>query len=111
MFLYLDDGIQWTTGDASGGENGFGGTEAQVGYDAGDYINYYTVPGSLTPSIVDIETTSNVGIPGLYIFEVGTTSSGKIRHKWKCVSISKMYLSWGSPTVSQLLLSNPRNYI
>ena len=56
-----------------------GGTEAQVGYDAGDYFNYYTVPGSMTPSIVDIETTSNVGIPGMYIFKVDSPTPGKSR--------------------------------
>ena len=49
--------------------------EAQVGYDAGDFINYYTVPGSMTPDIVDIENTSNVGIPGMYIFQVHSSES------------------------------------
>ena len=29
--------IEWTTGDASGGSNGFGGTPAQAGYDASGY--------------------------------------------------------------------------
>lgn len=77
MFLYLDDGIEWTTGDDGGGFNGLGGMPAQVGYDAGDSINYYTVPGSMTPSIADIETTSNVGVPGLYIFQVSFNSTGK----------------------------------
>ena len=76
IFLYLDDGIQWTTGNRNGGIYGLGGTEAQVGYDAGDYINYYTVNGSMTPSIVDIETTSNVGIPGMYVFEVDGNYTG-----------------------------------
>ena len=80
LFLYLDDGIQWTTGDDGGGTNGLGGTEAQVGYDAGDSIDYYTVPGSMTPSIVDIETTSNVGIPGMYIFQVDLPTPGKSRY-------------------------------
>ena len=52
IFLYLDDGIQWTTSDFfSGGVNGFGGTEAQVGYDAGDGINFLNVDGSRTLSI------------------------------------------------------------
>ena len=77
LFLYLDDGIQWTTGDAGGGVNGVGGTEAQVGYDAGDDVNYYTVPGSMTSMIVDIETTSNINISGMYIFQVGFNSTGK----------------------------------
>ena len=77
LFLYLDDGIQWTTGDTL---SGLGGIEAQVGFNAGDDINYYTVCGSMTPSIADIETTSNVGIPGMYILELNsnlTYTSGK----------------------------------
>ena len=76
IFLYLDGGIQWTEGGDSGHPNGIGGAEAQVGYDAGDYINYYTVNGSMTPSIVDIETTSNVGICGMYIFRVDGNYTG-----------------------------------
>ena len=32
--------MQWTTGDASGGVNGFGGTPATVGCNIGDGINY-----------------------------------------------------------------------
>ena len=87
FFLYLDDGIQWTTGNNGGGINGLGGMEAQVGYDAGNDINYYTVPGSMTPNVVDIETTSNVGIPGLYLFDVATTYLGKSRHNRKCICI------------------------
>ena len=31
----------------------------------------------MTPSIVDIETTSNVGIPGMYIFQVDGMHKGK----------------------------------
>lgn len=37
-FCYKD--MQWTTGDASGGINGFGGTPATVGANLGDGINY-----------------------------------------------------------------------
>ena len=70
IFLYLDNGIQWTTGDASDGENGLGGTPAQVGFNAGDNITYYAVPGSRTSSIVDIENTTNVGVPGMWVFQV-----------------------------------------
>ena len=70
MFLYAD--LQWTTGDYySDGYHGFGGTEALAGYNAGDHINSYTVPGSRTPSVTDIARTSNVGIPGTWIFKVG----------------------------------------
>ena len=69
LFLYAD--LQWTTGDISGGFNGLGGTEALAGFNAGDQINSYTLPGSRTSSIIDITTTSNVGIPGTWIFKVG----------------------------------------
>jgi hypothetical protein len=48
-FCYGD--MQWSTGDASGGLNGFGGTPATVGANLGDGINYiqfglFDQPGS-----------------------------------------------------------------
>ena len=70
IFLYADGEIQWTTGDASGGTNGFGGTAAQVGFNSGDGIRFASVPGSQTMAIVNIDTTSNVGIPGVWVFRV-----------------------------------------
>ena len=70
IFLYADGKIQWTTGDASGGTNGFGGTPAQVGFDAGDGIRYFAVPSSQTDEIINIADTSNVGIPGMWIFRI-----------------------------------------
>ena len=69
MFLYAD--LQWTTGDNSYGYDGFGGTEALAGFNAGDQINSYTIPGSRTSNITNITRTSNVGIPGTWIFKVG----------------------------------------
>ena len=81
IFLYADGEIQWTTGEASGGVNGLGGTPAQVGFNAGDGINYAAVPESRTAEIVNITTTSNVGVPGVWIFQVNeesiVVSSGK----------------------------------
>ena len=71
MFIYVSGGIQWTTGDSSGGVGGFGGTEALAGINVGDGINHITIPGSLTPSIINIAGTSNVGIPGVWMFKVG----------------------------------------
>ena len=69
MFLY--DELQWTTGLVSGGSGGLGGTEALAGYNAGDSDNFYAVDGSLTPSIVKLARTSNVGMPGTWIFKIG----------------------------------------
>ena len=63
--------MQWTTGDDSDGINGLGGTEALAGINAGDGVNSITIPGSLTPNIINITQTSNVGIPGVWMFKVG----------------------------------------
>lgn len=62
--------IQWTTGDASGGRCGLGGAAAQVGVNAGDGVKFEIVPGSWTPKIINIDSTSNVNIPGVWIFRV-----------------------------------------
>ncbi len=61
---------EWTTGDASGGSRGFGGTPAQVGFDALNGRDYVAVPRSGTMAILDQCTTSNVGMPGVWRFSV-----------------------------------------
>ena len=55
---------------------------ALAGINAGDGVDHITIPGSLTPSIVDIEETSNVGIPGMWIFRF---EKGKWMHIIKYV--------------------------
>jgi hypothetical protein len=68
-FRYED--INWTTGTASGGVDGLGGTPAQAGYDAGDGINFFTLPGSRTDEIVNLDTAdSNTGTAGIWTFAV-----------------------------------------
>ena len=54
IFLYANGLIQWTTGDASGGTDGFDGTQAQVGFNAGDKIHFYSHPDSQTADIINI---------------------------------------------------------
>ena len=61
---------EWTTGDASQGMNGFGGVPAQAGFDAGDRVNFFTLPGSRTMGILDVCRTSNVDVPGRWIFSI-----------------------------------------
>lgn len=62
---------EWETGDASDGEGGFGGTPAQAGFDAGDEVNFVEIPGSREEGISTLLcTTSNVGTPGLWKFQV-----------------------------------------
>ena len=77
IFLYADGLIQWTTGRASGGSDGLGGTQALAGINAGDGVNSVTIPGSLTHSIIDIAQTSNVGVPGIWIFRVDKVEGRK----------------------------------
>ena len=69
--MYAFGRIQWTTGDNSGGSGGLLGTEALAGFNAGNGINHYTIPGSRTSSIINIASTSNVGIQGTWMFKVG----------------------------------------
>ena len=62
---------EWTTGDASAGSGGFGGTPAQAGFDAGDGRNFFAVPGSLMPDInVRMCSGTNTGTPGLWRFTI-----------------------------------------
>ena len=57
MFLYED--IQW------------GSAQTTIGFNAGDRSQSITLPESLTTeSILNLENTSNVGVPGVYIFRV-----------------------------------------
>ena len=74
FLLYNDGGIQWTTGDGSGGFNGLGGYEAIAGISDRSYFSSYSliIPLSLSPNILHIDKTSNVGIPGVWMFKVGT---------------------------------------
>jgi hypothetical protein len=61
---------EWTTGDASQGTGGFGGTPAQAGFDAGDNENFFVLPNSFTAEILGtVCGDSNVGVPGLWRFQ------------------------------------------
>jgi hypothetical protein len=62
--------LQWTTGGASGGVNGLGGTPAQAGLDAGNSRDYFTLPGSRTAAVLDLINTSNTGEAGVWSFAV-----------------------------------------
>ena len=57
---------EWTTGDASGGVNGLGGDPARAGFDAGNSATSLELPGSGTATVLDLCTTSNVSVPGVW---------------------------------------------
>ncbi|CAH2318181.1 sushi, nidogen and EGF-like domain-containing 1 [Pelobates cultripes] len=62
--------IQWTTGTASGGVSGLGGTPALVGVYSGNVSSFYTLPGSMTSDILNVTSTSNVQVPGRWALEI-----------------------------------------
>lgn len=72
--------LEWTTGDASGGSGGLGGTPAQAGFDAGNGLDFFALPGSFTSAVLDLQNTSNVSAntPGLWSFAIrsGETPGG-----------------------------------
>ena len=81
--------MQWTTGDDSGGSSGLYGTEALAGINAGDGVNFTVIPESLTPSIINITRTSNVGIPGMWMFR-----TGNVQGNWMiCIQIDFKIIS------------------
>ena len=65
------ESIDWTTGNASGGSNGLGGTPARAGYSAGNGAEYYELPQSGDQAaLLALESASNVGTPGTFVFSV-----------------------------------------
>ncbi|XP_050821293.1 sushi, nidogen and EGF-like domain-containing protein 1 isoform X4 [Gopherus flavomarginatus] len=71
--IFNYESITWTTGmhASSGGDfAGLGGIAAQAGFNAGDGKRYFNIPGSRTDDIVDVEMTTNVGIPGRWVFRI-----------------------------------------
>lgn len=62
---------EWETGDASGGTDGFGGTPAQSGFDAGNMTDFVEIMGSREDGIsARLCAESNVSMPGIWQFSV-----------------------------------------
>ena len=70
IFLYEDQGIQWTTSDRNGGVDGLGGTPALVGFDSGTGTTF-NLPGSGTNGILSLNSSSNINVPGVFVFRIG----------------------------------------
>ncbi|XP_058052426.1 alpha-tectorin-like [Ahaetulla prasina] len=79
--------IQWTTGTGNDGDihTGLGGIPAQAGFDSGDKENYYNIPGSRTPEILNIMETTNVGEPGRWLLQVDKSIIGVPTAKSDCL--------------------------
>uniref|UniRef100_A0A914E9J2 NIDO domain-containing protein n=1 Tax=Acrobeloides nanus TaxID=290746 RepID=A0A914E9J2_9BILA len=72
--IFYYNQILWTTGDASGGNNGLGGTPAFAGFDAGDGQDRYTIPGSCTADIINIVNETNCGKSGVFVFRIDNST-------------------------------------
>ncbi|XP_059785117.1 sushi, nidogen and EGF-like domain-containing protein 1 isoform X10 [Balaenoptera ricei] len=71
--IFNYESITWTTGThaSSGGDAaGLGGIAAQAGFNAGDGRRYFSIPGSRTADMAEVETTTNVGVPGRWAFRI-----------------------------------------
>ena len=62
--------IEWVTGDASDGDDGFGGTPAMVGINVGDGVRSIKYNHSLTDEVVRVVNASNVGVPGQLVYRI-----------------------------------------
>ncbi|MGP7950157.1 nidogen-like domain-containing protein [Pseudomonas monachiensis] len=76
--IFRYETINWTTGSASGGTDGLGGTVARAGYSTGDGSSWYELPQSGNESaILGLETTlGNTGVAGYYKFSIVSGTSG-----------------------------------
>ena len=61
--------MQWTTAD-KGNDSLVNPDPAQVGFNAGDQVNYFNTPESQTPAIINITQMSNVNVSGRWIFQI-----------------------------------------
>lgn len=70
VFRY--ESINWTTGDASGGTDGLGGTPAHAGFTAGNGLDFYELPqsGNQDALLALDSLPGNTGVTGLWVFEV-----------------------------------------
>lgn len=96
--------IEWTTGSNSGGNSitGLGGNPAQAGFNAGDLIHYYSIEGAQTAAVINLTLTSNVDIPGKWVFQV----DGDSVQDNKCKNAKKIVLS---PSSGNMLGGNKVN--
>ncbi|KHA52966.1 nidogen-like domain-containing protein [Sulfitobacter geojensis] len=69
VFRYED--VQWTTGDASGGSSGLGGTIARAGFAFGQDLSFELPSSGNQNAILELENNpGNSGVDGAWIFDI-----------------------------------------
>lgn len=59
---------------------------ATVGLNAGDSVTFSTVTGSNTGAIINVSSTTNIGIPGMWAFQVNQAQISGIHSMWDRVA-------------------------
>ena len=68
---YRYEFLSWTTGAASGGSGGLGGSVARAGFSAGNGVNFYEFPASGNQAqMLALTTATNIGQPGVQVVRV-----------------------------------------
>lgn len=52
-------------------------TILQVGFDAGDGVNFFVIDSSRKPEIINVTMMSNIGVPGKFLFRVDSADIEK----------------------------------
>jgi len=84
--LYADSEIRWTISQDGSS------VPAQVGYNAGDGIHFFVIPESITPEIINITSTSNVDIPGVWMFHVDQEDIGCTNNSSGMAPVTNKYI-------------------
>jgi len=87
IFNYLDDGIQWSSADNTGGINGIGPFGTQVGFNGGDGVHFFVRPEPQSDSILKLDDNSNICERGKYVFRI----DGDIAQPGRCINIKTGY--------------------
>ena len=88
IFNYLDNGIQWSSADNTGGVNGIGPYGTQVGFNGGDGVHFYARPEPQSDGILQLDDNSNVCVRGKYVFRI----DGEVVRPGRCMNIEAGYL-------------------
>lgn len=68
----------------------------QAGFNAGDGIRYFNVPGSATDRIINVSSNSNVGKPGRWMFRIDSAKieAGGCNTKGNSIPIDDIYIGY-----------------
>lgn len=72
------EAVNWTTGNASEGVDGLGGTVSRAGFSSGNGVDFLDLPQSGDQAaMLDLENASNIGDPGRFLYQLrnGTPTS------------------------------------